>query len=171
MVSFRRKKIATKRFLNFVWKLTNSIKVKGGTFNQCKPYELGCKCLYGMEKVVSLAWNLEPIDFNIIQPTVRFMAVFFLCHHAMSFLHMTYAIKPPLNFDCCRCWCCCLSSRICETQSESRLTCAISFRVAQKLINETFTMSAPKQTVTVFSSSVSCEPSVTIWRSFESCNN
>lgn len=42
------------------------------------------------------------------------------------------------------------------------LTCAISFRVAQKLINETFTKSAPKQTVTVFSSSVSCEPNVTI---------
>lgn len=47
---------------------------------------------------------LEPIDFNISQPTIGFIAVFFLCHHAMSFLHMTSAIKPPLNFDCCHCW-------------------------------------------------------------------
>lgn len=49
-----------------------------------------------------------------------------------------------------------------------QLTSAISLRVAQKLMNDTFTKSAPKQTVTVFSSSVSCEPSVTIWRSLES---
>lgn len=42
------------------------------------------------------------------------------------------------------------------------LTCAISFRVQQKLTNVTLTKSPPKQTVTVFSSNVSCEPIVTI---------
>ena len=49
-----------------------------------------------------------------------------------------------------------------------QLTCAISFFVQQKLIKERFTKSEPQQTVTVFSSRVSCEPIVTICRNFES---
>lgn len=44
----------------------------------------------------------------------------------------------------------------------------MSFLVQQKLMNVTLTKSEPKQTVIVFSSSVSCEPKVTICRSFRS---
>lgn len=45
----------------------------------------------------------------------------------------------------------------------------MSFFVQQKLMKVTFTKSEPKQTVTVFSSSVSWDPIVTICLSFRSC--
>lgn len=51
-----------------------------------------------------------------------------------------------------------------------KLTWAMSFLVQQKFMNVTFTKSAPKHTVIVFSSNVSCEPIVTICLSFKSCN-